>query len=73
YHLFATDGWASDRIIHCWSADLLDWSAQQSVPVMASIKGTRNCWAPECFRDQERGVYRLIWSSTVQPDESPTS
>ncbi|MDP9382170.1 MAG: hypothetical protein M3Q29_18905, partial [Chloroflexota bacterium] len=73
YHLFATDGWSSDRIIHCWSADLLNWSAQQSLPVMASIKGTRNCWAPECFRDQEHGVYRLIWSSTVQPDESPTS
>lgn len=71
YHLLATDGWASDGIVHCSSDDLLTWSAREAVPVMASVEGARNCWAPEVFRDEEHGVYRLIWSSTVQADDAP--
>ncbi len=66
YHLLSTNGWASRSIIHASSCDLLHWSAQEVVPVMATIEGTRNCWAPECYYDAEERVYRLIWSSTVR-------
>jgi hypothetical protein len=71
FHLFATDGWSSDSIIHARSADLIHWSPQVALPVMAEVPGVRNCWAPECFYDHEAELYRVIWSSTVRPGPGP--
>ena len=68
FHLFVTNGWASDSIVHAVSGDLLSWSQQALLPVMANVPGTQNCWAPECFYDHEAQLYRLLWSSTVCPD-----
>ena len=68
FHLLATDGWTSTSIIHAVSGDLLNWSEQEALPVMAQVPGTRNCWAPEAFYDAEEKVYRILWSSTVRPD-----
>jgi hypothetical protein len=65
FHLLATDGWGSTSIIHARSDDLISWSAQTALPVMADVPDTRNSWAPEAFYDKEGGLYRLIWSSTV--------
>jgi hypothetical protein len=78
FHLLATDGWASDSIVHATSKDLMRWSPQELLPVMRSVPGTRNCWAPEAFWDAEACVYRLLWSSTVchgpiVPGEPPVS
>ena len=67
FHLFATDGWSSDAIIHAVSADLLNWSPQVALPVMADVPGVRNSWAPECYYDHEADLYRILWSSTVRP------
>ena len=71
FHLFATGG--SDRfsILHARSANLLDWQEQQSLPVMAHVPETRNCWAPECFYDFERDRYQLIWSSSITERNGP--
>ena len=71
FHLFATDGWRSDGIVHAVSEDLLHWSEQKRIPIMAHVPGTRNCWAPECFYDLEKRLYRVIWSSTVRESEAP--
>ena len=65
FHLLWTDGWRSSAIGHAQSDDLIHWDRQQLLPVMADVPGTRNCWAPECFYDDEHDVYRLIWSSTI--------
>lgn len=72
FHLLATNGWQSDSIVHAVSNDLLQWSEQRLLPVMAGVPGVRNCWAPECFRDVEAGVYRLIWSSSTTPSNTPS-
>jgi hypothetical protein len=66
FHLLATDGWNSDGIVHAASDDLRTWGEQTRVPVMASVPGTRNAWAPEAFRDVEEGVWRVIWSSSTR-------
>lgn len=71
YHLLGTDGWASERIVHATSEDLIEWSDPELVPVMGDVPGVRNTWAPECFHDRESGVYRLVWSSTVNPGGDP--
>ncbi len=65
FHLLATDGWRSECIVHATSEDLLTWSPQRLIPVMAGVTGCRNCWAPECCFDPDQGIYWLFWSSTI--------
>jgi hypothetical protein len=73
FHLFSTDSWRSDRIIHAVSDDLLHWCDETLRHVMSNVSHTRNCWAPECFYDEEAELYRVIWSSTVGDGENPCS
>lgn len=71
YHLLGTDSWDSDAIVHATSPDLVEWSDPELVGIMADVPGVRNTWAPECFYDRELDVYRLVWSSTVNPGGDP--
>lgn len=70
FHLVFTGGWATGEIMHAASPDLLDWSPPEAIPVMAGVPSARNCWAPECFFDPAEDSCRLLWSSTVNPDDS---
>ncbi|BBF68444.1 glycoside hydrolase family 43 protein [Sphingomonas bisphenolicum] len=65
YHLLWTTAWKGVTIGHATSADLVHWSAQRAIPVMADVPGARNCWAPEAIRDPRTGRYDIFWSSTV--------
>lgn len=66
YHMLSTNGWMSKYIVHATSIDLKSWSEQKLIPVMESIKGTCNSWAPECIYDKKNQVYVIFWSSTVK-------
>jgi hypothetical protein len=65
YHMVWTAGWNEDDIGYASSKDLVHWSAQRSLPVMAHAPGTLNAWAPEIIYDEARGEFLLFWSSTV--------
>jgi hypothetical protein len=65
YHMVWTAGWNEDDIGYASSKDLVHWSAQRSLPVMAHEPGTLNAWAPEIIYDEARGEFLLFWSSTV--------
>lgn len=65
FHLIWTTDWESQEIGYACSPDLLNWSTQRVLPVMKSIPGTRNCWAPELTYDSEKQQYLIFWSSTV--------
>lgn len=65
YHLLWTTAWEGVTIGHATSADLIHWSPQQAIPVMATIPGTRNCWAPEAIYDPRARHWMIFWSSTV--------
>lgn len=65
FHLLWTTGWNDPFIGYASSTNLLDWSEQRALPVMAAFPGTRNCWAPEAAYDPATGEFVLIWSSTV--------
>jgi hypothetical protein len=67
FHLLATDGWESNSIVHAVSSDLLAWGPQKLLPVMASVPGALNSWAPEFFIEPDTNRARLIWSSVVDP------
>lgn len=67
WHMVWTVGWWDGGGIGlAHSSDLLNWSEQDLVPVMAHEPGTLNCWAPEIAWDDRRGQYLIFWSSTVR-------
>ncbi len=67
YHMVWTTSWTGVTIGHASSRDLIHWSAQQAVPVMAAFPGTRNSWAPELTWDDTARRFLIVWASTVGP------
>ena len=65
FHMVWTWGWRGTSIGYAHSPDLIHWSDQQEVPLMAGTPGTANTWAPEIYWDAAKPKWLLIWSSTV--------
>ena len=65
FHMTWTVSWHEKSIGHASSPDLINWSEQQDIPVMAHEEGARNCWAPELFYDEATGQYLMFWATTI--------
>lgn len=65
YHMVWTSGWNENNIGYASSRDLVNWSPQQQVPVMAHEPGSLNAWAPEIVYDDKRGEFLIFWASTI--------
>ncbi|MCJ8210016.1 glycoside hydrolase family 43 protein [Mucilaginibacter sp. RS28] len=66
YHLVWTTGWKNDKGIgYASSKDLIHWSAEQHIEVMANEPETVNAWAPELFYDDEQKQFIIVWASTI--------
>jgi hypothetical protein len=65
YHMVWTSGWNENNIGYASSKDLVHWSAQKELPVMAYAPGVLNAWAPEIVYDDKRGEFLIFWSSTI--------
>lgn len=65
FHMVWTDSWDSGTIGYASSKDLITWSSQKDLAVMAHEPGTRNCWAPEIVYDHKDQHFRIFWASTV--------
>ena len=65
WHLLWTTSWEGVTLGHATSPDLMNWSPQRAIPVMGSVEGTRNVWAPEMIWDERAGHWVIFWSSTV--------
>lgn len=65
YHMVWTSGWNETGIGYASSRDLVHWSAQRELPVMAHEPTTLNAWAPEIAWDGKRGEFLIFWSSTI--------
>ena len=65
YHMVWTSGWNDKGIGYASSPDLMNWSPQRQLPVMAHEPTALNAWAPEIFYDERGGHYLILWSSTV--------
>ncbi len=72
FQMVWTTSWNERVIGHASSKDLIDWSRQQAIPVMAHEPTARNCWAPEIFHDAASGRYVIVWSTTI-PGRFPDS
>jgi hypothetical protein len=56
---------------HATSRDLVRWSAQQTIPVMAAFRGVRNSWAPEMIYDAKSWDFVIMWSSSIDGRLAP--
>jgi hypothetical protein len=72
FHMVWTVSWNEQGIGYASSDDLIHWSEQQYIPVMAHEDSARNCWAPEIFYDEKNKQYMIFWATTI-PGRFPSS
>jgi hypothetical protein len=65
YHMIWTAGWWERGIGYANSKDLMHWSQQKYLEVMAHEPTAKNCWAPELFWDEAKQQYLLFWATTI--------
>jgi hypothetical protein len=66
WHLVWTCGWDGDKGFgYASSKDLIHWSKQQFVPVMAREADAFNVWAPEIFYEKDSAQYLIVWATTI--------
>jgi hypothetical protein len=66
FHLVWTSSWNHDPGFgYASSVDLLHWSEQKHIPVMAHDTSVVNVWAPELFYEDSTGDYYIVWASTI--------
>jgi hypothetical protein len=71
WHMLWTWGWTTKEsggklvIGYAHSKDLVHWSAQRGLEVMANEPAARNLWAPEAIWDAEQKQWIVFWASTI--------
>ncbi|MFM2326318.1 MAG: hypothetical protein RIR31_520 [Bacteroidota bacterium] len=65
FHMVWTVSWNDKGIGYASSKDLINWSEQQFIPVMAHEDSARNCWAPEITYDKKKKQYMIYWATTI--------
>jgi hypothetical protein len=65
YHMVWTAGWNEHGFGYARSRDLITWTNETYVPVMAYEPTALNTWAPEIFYDAPRGRYLIFWATTI--------
>lgn len=65
FHIVWTTGWWDKGIGIAHSTDLIHWSEQRYVEMMADEPAAMNCWAPEIFYDNVQREYLIFWATTI--------
>ena len=65
FHMVWTVSWKDKGIGYASSKDLVHWSEQQFIPVMAHEPTAQNCWAPEIIYDDQQKQYMIYWATTI--------
>jgi len=65
FHMVWTTGWWNNGFGYASSKDLISWSEQKYIPVMAYEPTAKNTWAPEIFFDKKKQEYIICWSSWI--------
>lgn len=65
FHMVWTSSWKDRQIGYASSKDLVNWSEQKAIPVMATEPIAKNCWAPEMVYDPQNKNYIIFWATTI--------
>ncbi len=65
FHMVWTVSWNDRGIGYANSKDLVNWSEQKYLPLMAKEDSARNCWAPEITYNRKRNRYMVYWATTI--------
>ena len=65
FHMVWTAGWDEKGIGYAHSKDLIHWSEQKYIEVMAHEPTTMNTWAPEIIYDEPNRRFLIYWASTI--------
>ena len=65
FHMVWTSSWKERQIGYSSSKDLINWSEQKAIPVMAHEPTAKNCWAPEMVYDPQKKNYIIFWATTI--------
>lgn len=71
FHMVWTSGWKDKVIGYSSSKDLINWTKQREISVMAHESEALNSWAPEVFYDNEKKEYFIFWATTIPNRHSP--
>lgn len=66
FHMVWTTAWGDPGFGIAHSRDLLHWSPQDFVAVNVDQPGAKNTWAPEILYLEDKALYLVIWSSTIE-------
>jgi beta-galactosidase len=66
YRMVWTTGWEGHEIGYASSKDLIHWTDQKKLPVMANTN-VKHTWAPELFFDDTTDTYVISWCSDGEP------
>lgn len=73
FHMVWTVSWTDKGIGYASSPDLINWSEQKYIPVMAHEEGARNTWAPEITLNPVNMQYMIYWATTIKDKFPETS
>ncbi|HEX8023896.1 glycoside hydrolase family 43 protein [Mucilaginibacter sp.] len=65
FHMAWTVSWKERGIGYASSPDMIHWSEQQFIPVMAHEPLAQNCWAPEIIYSKADNNYMIYWATTI--------
>ena len=65
FHMVWSAGWWERGFGYAHSRDLIHWSEQRYVEVMAHEPKARNVWAPELFYDGVKKQWIILWATTI--------
>ncbi|MHA6247399.1 glycoside hydrolase family 43 protein [Pontibacter sp. CAU 1760] len=65
FHMVWTVSWNEKGIGYASSPDLVHWSEQRFIPVMAHEPNARNTWAPEITYNAQNKAYMIYWATTI--------
>jgi hypothetical protein len=74
FHAVWTCAWRDVNTIgYARSTDLVHWTDEKLIPVMATQPDVNNCWAPKLFYDEGEQQWLIFWSSMLRNDMFPPS
>jgi hypothetical protein len=66
FRMVFTSSWRGNSIGIASSGDLVTWTPQRDVKIMADFPQVQNTWAPETYWDDAKKQWLIVWSSSFK-------